>query len=56
MTVIVIIIEIVRLLQGKCDIDAMNKGKHSSLMLAMSEGRTAIVEYLVSKGKEGFFI
>jgi len=54
MVVVVVVIEIVRLLQGKCDIDAMNKGKHSSLMLAMSEGRTAIVEYLVSKGKEDF--
>jgi len=38
------------LLQGKCNIDAVNKNKHSSLMLAMSEGRTAIVEYLVSRG------
>jgi len=55
MVVVVVVIEIVRLLQGKCDIDAMNKGKHSSLMLAMSEGRTAIVEYLVSKGIEDFF-
>jgi len=42
------------MLQGKCNIDAMNKNKHSSLMLAMSEGRTAIAEYLVSKGKANF--
>jgi len=41
-------------LQGKCNIDALNKSKHSPLMLAMSEGRTAIVEYLVSKGKANF--
>jgi len=42
------------LLQGKCNVDAVNKNKHSSLMLAMSEGRTAIVEYLVSKGMDVF--
>ena len=39
-----------RHLKGKAELDILNKRRHTALMIAVSEGRTSVIELLVSKG------